>query len=83
MGLPEKNFDLVVAQTYLHHILFLERVAGPSGSTMAGESIRADQVPPHSPRLASGLADAVTEDPERRPRIRIVLVSERRAARQS
>jgi SAM-dependent methyltransferase len=25
--LPEKNFDLVVAQTCLHHILFLERVA--------------------------------------------------------
>jgi len=41
-GWPEKNFDLVVAQTYLHHILFLERVAEPSGSTMAGESIRGD-----------------------------------------
>src|SRR5262249_35182959 len=25
--LPEKTFDLVVAQTCLHHILFLERVA--------------------------------------------------------
>jgi hypothetical protein len=42
VGLPEKNFDLVVAKTYLHHILFLERVAEPSGTTMAGESIRAD-----------------------------------------
>jgi hypothetical protein len=42
VGLPEKNFDLVVAQTYLHHILFLERVAEPSESTMAGESIRGD-----------------------------------------
>ncbi len=27
MELPEKTFDLVVAQTCLHHILFLERVA--------------------------------------------------------
>ena len=26
-ALPEKTFDLVVAQTCLHHILFLERVA--------------------------------------------------------
>jgi SAM-dependent methyltransferase len=25
--LPEKTFDLVVAQTCLHHVLFLERVA--------------------------------------------------------
>jgi hypothetical protein len=83
VGLPEKNFDLVVAQTYLHHILFLEGVAEPSGSTMAGESIRGDEVPPHSPRLASGLAMLLQEDPEKRPRIRIVLVSERRAARQS
>jgi ubiquinone/menaquinone biosynthesis C-methylase UbiE len=27
VGLPEKSFDLVVAQTCLHHVLFLERVA--------------------------------------------------------
>ena len=27
VALPEKTFDLVVAQTCLHHILFLERVA--------------------------------------------------------
>jgi SAM-dependent methyltransferase len=27
LELPEKTFDLVVAQTCLHHILFLERVA--------------------------------------------------------
>jgi SAM-dependent methyltransferase len=27
LALPEKTFDLVVAQTCLHHILFLERVA--------------------------------------------------------
>jgi hypothetical protein len=42
VGLPEKNFDLVVAKTYLHHILFLERVAEPRGTTMAGESVRAE-----------------------------------------
>jgi 2-polyprenyl-3-methyl-5-hydroxy-6-metoxy-1,4-benzoquinol methylase len=29
LELPEKIFDLVVAQTALHHILFLERVAEP------------------------------------------------------
>ncbi len=32
--LPEKKFDLVVAQTCLHHILFLERVAEQVGRSL-------------------------------------------------
>jgi SAM-dependent methyltransferase len=37
LELPEKRFDLVVAQTSLHHVLFLERVAEQVWRSLKGE----------------------------------------------